>query len=185
MHPRKIFIELLHGLRMRWCFVSLLPIPGFYLSVNTIPTSRQGGNKVKREDSGRMYTLMFPQPHNLIRPRARPHKIQQIRRQYSRHGRGHAPPILRGQKPRVPRRRGGTTTTTQQRVFARGGRTGVCKGEEDGASGLQGEVDREDGGLEGCELGAWEAIVGHDAADEGLEDGGAEESAVAVGGKAV
>lgn len=126
---------------------------------------------------------MFSQPHNLIRPRARPHKIQQVRRQYGRHGRGHAPPILRGQKPCIPRRRDGTTTT-QQRVFARGG-TGICKGEEDGASGLQREIDGEDGGLEGCELGAWEAVVGYDAADEGLEDGGAEEGAVAVGGKVV
>lgn len=63
--------------------------------------------------------------------------------------------------------------------------TGICEGEEDRASGLQREIDGEDGGLEGCELGAWEAVVGYDAADEGLEDGGAEEGAVAVGGKAV
>jgi len=44
---------------------------------------------------------------------------------------------------------------------------------------LDGEVDGGQGGLEGGELGTGEGAIGYDAVDEGLEDGGAEEGAIA------
>lgn len=44
---------------------------------------------------------------------------------------------------------------------------------------MAGKVDREDVFLQLAELGAGEGLEGHDAADEGFEEGGAEEGAVA------
>ena len=46
------------------------------------------------------------------------------------------------------------------------------KSEDEGQRGLHGEVDGEEGRLEGCELRAWEDAVGLHAGDEGLEDFG-------------
>lgn len=44
---------------------------------------------------------------------------------------------------------------------------------------MHAEVDREEGGLEGRELGAWEGFVGDYAVYERLVERGAEEGAVA------
>jgi hypothetical protein len=55
----------------------------------------------------------------------------------------------------------------------------ICQGEDDGQCGLHGEVDREDGLLEGGELGARESPVGYNAPYEGLEDLRAEKGAIA------
>ena len=57
---------------------------------------------------------------------------------------------------------------------------GVCERQDDGESRLYREVDGEDGGLQGGELGSGQGAEGDYAADEGLEDLGAEEGAVAV-----
>jgi hypothetical protein len=59
------------------------------------------------------------------------------------------------------------------------GAGGVGQQEGEWESGLQGEVDGEGGFLEGAELGAREDAVGYYAGDEGLEEGAAEEGAVA------
>lgn len=55
---------------------------------------------------------------------------------------------------------------------------GIGERENDGKAGLDAEVDGEHGGLKGGELRAWERFVGYGAADEGLEEGRAEEGAV-------
>src|SRR5690242_12584884 len=57
--------------------------------------------------------------------------------------------------------------------------------EGQGREGLQGEEDGKGGFLEGAELRAWEHAVGDYARDEGLEEGAAEEGAVAGGGRRV
>lgn len=62
----------------------------------------------------------------------------------------------------------------------RGALAGEGQGDQDGERGLHGEVDWEEGGLKGGELGAREGFEGYDAGDEGLEDFGAEEGAIAV-----
>jgi hypothetical protein len=60
-------------------------------------------------------------------------------------------------------------------------RAGICEPEGDGREGLQNEVRWEDGFLERGELGARECAVCGYATDEGLEDGGADEGAIAGG----
>ncbi len=61
-----------------------------------------------------------------------------------------------------------------------GGRGGwVSQSEQQRESGLHAKVDWEEGGLEGCELGAGEGAEGDYSCYEGLEDFGAKESAIA------
>jgi hypothetical protein len=60
-------------------------------------------------------------------------------------------------------------------------RARVCEPQRDGGEGLEHKVRWEDGFLERGELGAREGAVRSYAADEGLEDGGADEGAVAEG----
>jgi hypothetical protein len=60
-------------------------------------------------------------------------------------------------------------------------RARICEPESNGREGLQNEVRWKDGFLERGELGAREGTVRGYATDEGLEDGGADESAVAGG----
>lgn len=53
------------------------------------------------------------------------------------------------------------------------------EGEDYGQHGLHAEIDGEGGLLELGEGGTWQGLEGDNAADEGLEDGGAEEGAIA------
>lgn len=55
----------------------------------------------------------------------------------------------------------------------------VCEPEADGSDGLEHEVWGKDGFLERGELCAGEGAVGGYPTDEGLEEGGAEEGAIA------
>lgn len=59
-----------------------------------------------------------------------------------------------------------------------GGRVGEER--DEGEDGLEGEVGGEEFGLQDGEGGAREVLEGYYALEEGVEDGGAEEGAVAV-----
>lgn len=118
--------------------------------------------------------LMFPQSHDLGGLRAH---IYQIQQRSDKHGsdqiRIHFV-VCRG------RRSGGRVGCGG--CSGDGGDQGpwVCKPHGERRKRLQHEVRWENGLLKGAELRAGEGAVGYDAADEGLEDGGAEEGAIAV-----
>jgi hypothetical protein len=99
---------------------------------------------------------MLPLPHNLSRNRPHSHKICQARHEHGQQRRQHVQPILR-------LKHSGKTGWSESSgcPFAR-----VCQGEDDRESGLHGEVDGEDGLLEGGELGAGQSPVGYYASDE-------------------
>jgi hypothetical protein len=74
----------------------------------------------------------------------------------------------------------GVVRRREQRRAEAGRGVWVREGEAEGQYGLHAEVDGEEALLQLGELRAREGLVGDDAADEGVEYGGAEEGAVAV-----
>ena len=107
-----------------------------------------------------LLTLMLPLLHNLCRSWSQNKQIRQTCHKHGHDGRQRNPSALLFQQPHR------TCILSDGRDLL----TRPCQREYDRESGLEGEVGREDGLLEGAEGGAWEGLEGKRTGEERLEE---------------
>lgn len=116
---------------------------------------------------------MLPLPHDPCGRRSHHQQIRQACSEHCHEWSQHPEPIPRFSHTREP----GRTEKSSSRISR--SLAGIGQGQYHRQSGLQGEVDGEDGLLQRGELGSWQSPVGHNAPYEGLKDLGSQEGSVA------